>query len=129
MNIENFARRASGKTEGLLRSSKIWLARLAGGRAGTTLTEANEANAARAADVMMTLPAAAQERVIRSLYLAVYLFRQTGDTQVLVSFAEDAVATAEAHSIPGYTAASRAAPERPTGTGRPLDEVLSELRR
>jgi hypothetical protein len=66
--------------------------------------------------------------VVRSLYQAVYAYERTGDVAVLKQFAGDALATVRVRNLPGYDKALKEAPDGPTGTGRPIDEIFAGLR-
>jgi hypothetical protein len=71
----------------------------------------------------------ATTEVVRTLYRAVYAYERTGNVAALTQLAGDALATVRVHNLPGYDKAFRGAPDRPTGTGRPIDEIFTDLRR
>ena len=67
----------------------------------------------------------APQNVLRELFIAVYAYRDTKDTEPLIRLAEDAIVTVELHSSSAYQKALANAPTQPTRRGRSVKEIFA----
>ncbi len=67
----------------------------------------------------------APERVLTSMYEAVFAYHESHDPTVLIEFAEAARLTAIVHSSPGYEKTLESAPRHSGRPGRPLADIVA----